>query len=47
MSAIGETLQGMEHHIDGIHSLTGEISDYASKAHSAVDKAEKAVGGGL
>ena len=27
----------MDHHIDGLHSLTGEISDYASKAHQAVD----------
>ena len=26
----------MEHHIDGAHSLTGEIADYASEAHSAM-----------
>ena len=26
----------MEHHLDGAHSLTGEIADYASKAHTAV-----------
>ncbi len=26
----------MEHHIDGAHSLTGEIADYASEAHKAM-----------
>ncbi len=31
----------MDHHIDGVHSLTGQVSDYASKAHSAIDSAEE------
>ena len=31
----------MEHHIDGVHSLTGEVSEYASKAHSAIDTAQE------
>lgn len=26
----------MDHHIDGVHSLTGEVSEYASKAHSVM-----------
>ena len=40
-TAVGEYLQDHEHHIDGVHSLTGQISDYSSKAHTAVDKAEE------
>jgi hypothetical protein len=31
----------MDHHIDGLHSLSGEISDYASKAHQAIDTAQE------
>ena len=30
----------MHHHIDGVHSLTGKVSEYASKAHSAIDTAQ-------
>ena len=34
----------MEHHLDGAHSLTGEIADYASKAHAATGGSLKRVG---
>ena len=33
----------MDHHIDGLHSLTGHVADYASKAHQAMDHVEKEV----
>ncbi len=47
ISAVGEMMGSMEHHIDGVHSLTGKVSDYASKAHSAVESVEQAAGGSL
>ena len=37
----------MDHHIDGLHSLSGEISDYASKAHQAIDTVQKVSGGSI